>query len=181
MERAEGLARILQAVGRTLQRIPRSAAVALAFAWAALIWFASSRSAPAIGPEGSWGKLLGNLAHAPEYGVLVVWLALAVPRRDGWPELPARTVCGILLVALGYAVVDEIHQSYTPDRDASAFDVLTDFVGANATLACVVAAGGERASSKELWKRLVLGLLACVLAAALATFGPDAWPGATWL
>jgi hypothetical protein len=181
MERAEGLARILQALGRTLQRIPRSAAVALAFAWAALIWFASSRSAPAIGPEGSWGKLLGNLAHAPEYGVLVLWLALALPRRDGWPVLEPRSVSWILVVAVLYAILDEVHQSYTPDRDASAFDVLTDFVGASATLACVVAEGGERASSKELRKRLVLGLLACVLAAALATFGPDAWPGAAWL
>jgi hypothetical protein len=82
---------------------------------------------------------------------------------------------------VSYAVLDEIHQSYTPDRDASAFDVLTDFVGANATLACIVAAGGERASSKELGKRLVVGFLACVLAAALASFGPDAWPAAAWL
>lgn len=175
------LARILRALGRTLQRIPRGGAVALVFAWAALIWFASSRSAPAIGPVGRWGELLGNLAHAPEYGVLVVWLVLALPRREGWPEIEPRSVCWILIVVVLYAVLDEVHQSFTPDRDASVFDVLTDFVGANATLSCIVAAGGARASSKELHKRLVLGLCACVLAAALATFGPDAWPGAAWL
>jgi hypothetical protein len=181
MERAERLARTLQSLGRALQRIPRGGAVALACAWAALIWYGSSRSAPAIGPVGPWGDLLANLAHAPEYGVLVVWLALALPRREGWPELGPRAVSSILVVAVIYAVLDEIHQSYTPDRDASAFDVLTDFVGASATLACIVAAGGPRASPKELRKRLVLGLLACILAAALATFGPDAWPAASWL
>lgn len=175
------LARVLQALGRTLQRIPRGGAVALVCAWAALIWYGSSRSAPAIGPVGPLGEMLGNLAHAPEYGVLVVWLALALPRRDGWPEFGPRAVCWILAVAVLYAVLDEVHQSFTPDRDASAFDVLTDFVGANATLACIVAAGGARASSKELQKRLVLGLLACVLAAALATFAPDEWPNASWL
>lgn len=175
------LARALLRLGWTLQRIPRGAAVALVFAWGLLIWYASSRSAPTIGPPGRWGEVLSNLGHAPEYGVLVVWLALALPRRDGWPALEARSVWFILAVALLYAVSDEVHQSFTPDRDASAFDVLTDFVGANATLACIVAAGGARASSKELWKRLVLGFLACVLAAALATFAPDAWPGSAWL
>ncbi|MFN0009291.1 MAG: VanZ family protein [Planctomycetota bacterium] len=175
------LAQVLQALGRLLQRIPRSGAVALAVAWGALIWYASSRPAPAIGPVGAWGEMLGNLAHAPEYGVLVVWIALALPRRDGWPDLAPRSVCWILVVAGLYAVLDEIHQSFTPDRDASVFDLLTDLVGASATLACIVAAGGARASPKDLRKRLVLGLLACVLAAALATFGSDAWPNAAWV
>lgn len=175
------LARVLQALGRTLQHIPRGGAAALVFAWAALIWYASSSSVPAIGPEGRLSEWLANLAHAPEYGVLVVWLALALPRRDGWPAIGPRSVCWILLVVVLYAILDEVHQSFTPDRDASAFDVLTDFVGASATLSCIVAAGGARATSKELHKRLVLGLLACVLAAAVATFGPDAWPDAAWL
>ena len=175
------LAGRIRALGQTLQRIPRALAVVLVLGWAALIWFASSRPAPAIESGGPWGHFLANLAHAPEYGVLVVWLALARPRRDGWPELGPRAGRWILLAALAYAVLDEIHQSFTPHRDASVFDVVTDLAGASATLACIVAAGRARAGSRELLVRLVLGLLACLLAATLATFAPEAWPDAAWL
>lgn len=172
---------VFQASGRTLQRIPRSLAAIGVLAWAAVIWFVSSQPAPSVEGGGPFGEVLANLAHAPEYGVLVVWLALALPRRDGWPSLGARTVSWVLLVAVLYAVLDEYHQSFTPHRDASAFDVLTDFVGASATLSCIVAAGGPRASSRELLVRLVLGFFACILAASLATFAPAALSDATWL
>jgi len=176
-----GLVRIFQALGGILQRIPRPLAAVLVLAWAVLIWFVSSRPAPSIGTGGPFGEVLANLAHAPEYGILVVWLALALPRREGWPDLRARAVTWILLFVALYAVLDEYHQSFTPHRDASAFDAMTDFVGACATLSCVVAAGGPRASSRELLVRLVLGFFACVLAASLATFGPEALSDAAWL
>jgi len=178
---ARSLLGAFQGLGRILQRIPRAMAATGFFAWLAVIWFVSSRPAPSLERGGPFGEILANLAHAPEYGVLVLWLALALPRRDGWPSLGARAVTGILLVAVLYAVLDEYHQSFTPHRDASAFDVLTDFVGASGTLSCIVTTGGPRASSQELLKRLVLGFFACILAASLATFGPDAWPDAAWL
>ena len=170
-----------QALGRLLQRLPRGVAALGVLAWLALIWFVSSRPAPAVEQGGPFGEVLANLAHAPEYGILVLWLALASPRRDGWPRVDARSVSWILVSVVLYAVLDEYHQSFTPHRDASAFDVLTDFVGASATLSCIVAAGGPRASSRELLKRLVLGFFACILAASLATFAPASWPDATWL
>lgn len=169
------------ALGRTLQRIPRALAAVGGLAWAAVIWYVSSRPAPSMERGGPFGEILANLAHAPEYGVLVVWLALALPRRGGWPRLGARAVSWILLVAVLYAVLDEYHQSFTPHRDASAFDVLTDFVGACATLSCIVTAGGPRASSRELILRFVIGFFACVLAASLATFGPESFGSASWL
>jgi VanZ family protein len=164
-----------------LLRIPRPLAIAGALGWALVIWFLSSQPGRPFGPQGPFTEVLGNLAHAPEYGILALWLVLALPRRSAWPVLDTRALVGILLVVLLYAVLDEFHQSFTPHRDASAFDVLTDFIGACATLSCVVAGGGPRANSRELLLRLVLGFFACVLAASLATFAPESFPGATWL
>ena len=34
-----------------------------------------------------------------------------------------------LLIALGYGVLDEIHQIFVPGRSASVFDVFLDFIG----------------------------------------------------
>jgi VanZ family protein len=173
--------RAFQSLGRALQRIPRGGAVLGALAWLAVIWFVSSRPPPSIGPGGPFTGVLANLAHAPEYGILVLWIALALPRRGGWPVLDARAIAAILAGVALWAVLDEVHQSFTPHRDASAFDALTDFVGASATLSCIVAAGGPRASSRELAIRFVVGFFACVLAASLATFAPESFPGASWL
>lgn len=167
------LVRAFEACGRILQLLPRTAAAIGAVLWAALIWYVSSRPGIAFAPRGPLGGVLSNFAHAPEYGILVLWMALALPRKDGWPVLDERAMRAILLVAALYAGVDEYHQSFTPHRDASVLDALTDFVGAAATLACIAVAGGPRASSRKLLMRLVLGFLACVLAASISTFVPQ--------
>jgi VanZ family protein len=167
------LGRLFQALGRLLQRLPRALGAAGAVLWAALIWYVSSKPGIPFAPSGPLGAMLSNLAHAPEYGIFAVWMVLALPRRDGWPVLGARAATTILLIAGLYGAVDEYHQSFTPNREASALDVLTDLVGAGATLACIAVAGGPRASSRQLLFRLVLGLLACAVAAAIATFAPE--------
>lgn len=178
---AGGLVLALRRLGGVLQRIPRGWAALAALGWAGLIAFLSSRPPPSIGAGGGLAEVLSNLAHAPEYGGLVVWLALAVPRRDGWPDLAPRTVAAILGAVAAYAVVDEIRQAFTPHRDPSAFDVLTDLVGASATLACIVAAGTRALPSRRILARIVLGILACAAAATLATFVPKLFPDAAWL
>jgi hypothetical protein len=173
--------RALRGLGQALLRIPRVWAFAPALLWAALIWFLSSRAPPSIGVEGDLGGVLANSAHAFEYGVLAVWLALAAPRQDGWPVLDRCAVGAILLAVLLYAAGDEFHQSFTPHRDPSAFDVLTDLVGASATLACIATIGGPRASPRAFGWRFALGLLACAVAAALANFVPPLFPDQAWL
>lgn len=164
---------LVRAVGEKLQRIPRGGGVAIAIAWAALIWVVSSSPPPPLGARGPFGGFLSNLAHAPEFGLLALWLALAAPRRDGWPILRAPVAAAILAAVAAYAAVDEVHQSFTPHRDPSFFDALTDVTGAAATLACIAAAGGPRASSRALSRRFLIGIAACALSAALGVWLPD--------
>jgi len=163
--------RLLRRVGGLLLAIPRRWGFVPALLWAGLIFFGSSRPVPPIGVGGAVGAVAANFAHALEYGVFAVCLALSAPRRAGWVELPPRAVSAILLLVLFYASSDEWHQSFTPHRDASVFDVITDVAGASATLACIAAVGARDRAGRKLLVRFAVGFLACVAAAALATWG----------
>jgi len=163
-------ARTLRAIGAVLLRIPRGRAIVPVLLWAGLIFFMSSRPAPSLPGVGQFAGVLANFAHALEYGVFAVFLALLAPRAQGWVELRPRTALLILAGVLLYAASDEWHQSFTPHRDASVFDVLTDFTGASATLACI-AALGRRDAGRAFGIAFALGLLASLAAAALATYG----------
>lgn len=64
--------------------------------------------------------------------VVVRALAGGLPRR-----ISVRVAATALLITVAYAVSDEVHQSYVPGRDADAYDVLTDAIGAlTGTIAC---------------------------------------------
>ena len=164
--RAPGLA-FLRGAGAVLQRWPRGLAWLPVGAWMALIWGLSSQEADhQVRP--AWMGWISNLAHAPLFGLLALWLALALPRRDGWPRLDGRSV-GVLVLFVGlWGVVDELHQSTVPGRDATLPDVLTDLVGAACTLWIAAYVGSGQASEGGLWKRLGLGISACSLAALFA-------------
>jgi len=85
----------------------------------ALIWLLSSRPGLSTG-LGFWDLVLRKLAHMTEFGALfLLWL-----RALGW-----RPAWAAALIALGWAVVDEIHQSTVPDRHGTPLDVLIDSVG----------------------------------------------------
>jgi len=98
--------------------------------YAAFIWWLSSQSSLGILPR----HVSDKLAHGLLFGLfaLVLWRAAA-------GSLRARpTVRGVLLVAAFcavYAAIDEIHQSFVPGRDASAFDALADVIGSGLVLA----------------------------------------------
>ena len=86
-------------------------------AWAALIFALSS--VPDLGTGlGGWDLALRKLAHAAAYAVLGVLLMRATGR-------------GGLAFALGalYAVSDEVHQTFVPDRLGSPIDVAIDAIG----------------------------------------------------
>ncbi|HEX6882048.1 MAG TPA: VanZ family protein [Planctomycetota bacterium] len=170
MRTAEGgpLARALRAAGSFLLRVPLPLALLIVLLWGLVIWDLSSTRVPL--PRGSslgW-EFLSNLAHAPLFGLLALWLAAVVLReRDGgWPR-PSRARDALVLgLVLAYGVLDELHQSRVPGRDASALDVLTDVVGALLVLWIVRSLG--RVPERTLLTRLGLGLLACCASAALA-------------
>lgn len=164
--RSVGLAS-LRGAGALLQRLPRGLAVLPVGAWMALIW--SLSSLPSDGePRPPWMGWVSNLAHAPLFGLLALWLALALPRRNGWPRLDVRGIGAIVVLVGVWGVVDELHQSTVVGRHASVPDVLTDLTGAACTLWIAAYVGSGEANERGLWKRLGLGILACCLAALLA-------------
>jgi VanZ family protein len=85
--------------------------------WAAVIFTFSS--IPSLGTGlGAWDTVLRKGAHMTEYAILGLLLLRAIGR-----ELPA------LAVGIGYAITDELHQSFVRGRHASPIDVLIDTVG----------------------------------------------------
>lgn len=76
-----------------------------------------------------------KLAHFVAFGTLagLLWRALERPGDAGrWRWSRAAWALGITVL---YAVSDEWHQSWVPPRQPSAWDVLTDTLGALAALA----------------------------------------------
>ncbi len=87
-----------------------------AVAYAGLIFYLSAQSSfPVPGRLWDFDKVI----HFIEYGVFAVLLM----RATGSPPIS-------LLIAALYGVSDELHQSFTPGRDCSAFDALADCIGA---------------------------------------------------
>ncbi len=84
--------------------------------WAALIFALSS--IPSLGTGlGTWDTILRKCAHVTEYAVLAFLLrrALSAP----WA----------FAAAVGYAISDEIHQTFVRGRHGAPRDVLIDSIG----------------------------------------------------
>jgi VanZ family protein len=95
--------------------------------YAALIFVASSIPADGM-PGGPWWRF-DKVIHAAVYAILGLLLVrafrLGPPRLAPWPAALAAAALAIL-----YGVSDELHQSFTPGRDASMMDAVADAVGA---------------------------------------------------
>jgi VanZ family protein len=77
-----------------------------------------------------------------------------------------------VLVCVGlYGAIDEWHQSFTPGRDSTWEDVLTDLVGAAATLAVVSYLARGTATQSGLAWRMAGGLVMCLAVASVAVLG----------
>lgn len=74
--------------------------------------------------------IIRKLAHLTEFGILavLVWRALE-PKRMAY--------VGAWIFATVYAMTDEWHQSFKPERTASVRDVLIDSCGALIALLCI--------------------------------------------
>jgi hypothetical protein len=167
------LALTLRRAGHRLLALPAPLVLGTAALWMFGIWLLSSRD---LGPKGTTaglGAVLGNLAHAPLFGLLGLLFASAFLRGAGgaWPRIGRAATLRVLLPVLVYGIVDELHQSYTPGRDASALDVLTDVVGAGCVLWIIAYLGDAAATEAGLRQRLLLGVVACILCAVLGVAG----------
>lgn len=158
----------VRALGGLFVRLPRGLWALVAALWAGLIWWLSTHEG-GVGDGNHVMEWLNNLGHAPLFGLLALWLALAAPRAGGWARLSAFDRSWIFLAVVVWGVVDELHQARVPGRDASVFDIGTDAVGALSVLAVAAAAGLPEATPASVRKRLALGLVACGLAALAAT------------
>ena len=86
--------------------------------WACVIFAFSS--VPSLGTGlGAWDVVLRKLTHVSEYAILGFLLARAVRR-------PAVAV----VLAAGYAVTDEMHQTLVEGRHGAPLDVAIDTAGA---------------------------------------------------
>ena len=153
-------------------RWPLGWRVCLALAWMGLIWFLSSRQE--VLPEGADSALwafFANLAHAPLFGLLALWIGLAsLPpsavsnaRNAPVPALGTLRASCIWILALAYAVLDEWHQSWVPGRDANLDDVVIDGLGAALVLWIAAYLAQARASAGGLRGRLLVGVALCAL------------------
>lgn len=135
-----------------MNRALRITAVA---AWMALIFLFSSQTGgdsaglstrvvdllapvlPALEPD-TLGTLVRKAAHVSEYAVLGGLLTWAWPPTLGWPRLAP------LLIGIGYAITDEVHQLFVPGRAGQVSDVVIDAVGVLIGVAVVAAARRRR-------------------------------------
>lgn len=179
--RPSALARACRAFGRGLAKLPRAAGLVLVAFWMYAIWYVSSITVPHVGTSNALSAVIGNLGHAPEFGLLALWACLLLPRRDGWVDTEASTLRLVWLFVLVYAIVDEAHQGMTAHRDPSVFDVLTDVVAGALVLLTVRYAGGAHADATKLGRTLAWGMLACLVCACLASFIPPLAPTWEWL
>lgn len=105
-----------------------------AFLWApvaaymAAIFYLSAQSSPPTP-----GGLPDKLAHAIEYFALGVVVFRAVAGGFGARVTAARAMT-TMIIAVAYAVSDEVHQLFVPNRTADAGDVFADAVGASVAL-----------------------------------------------
>jgi len=84
-----------------------------------------------------------SILHLAEFSVLTALLvralsgALAVPHRAG-------VLWAAFLFCAVYAVMDELHQSFVPGRDASVRDAAVDIAAIGLTVLSLVALGRRR-------------------------------------
>src|SRR5512134_1241703 len=85
---AGALTRALRAAGGFLLRVPLPLALVLVGLWGLLIWDLSSHAVPLPAGKSLGWEFLSNLAHAPLFGLLSLWLAAVVLRErgGGWPR-----------------------------------------------------------------------------------------------
>jgi VanZ family protein len=103
-------------------------------AYLGLIFYLSSR------PHVGWAQDYPDvLLHFLEYMALALLLARALNDGFGTP-VPARSLLFAWVLCAAYAVSDELHQSFVPNRTSDWRDLVADGLGAAAGLVALAAA-----------------------------------------
>ncbi len=105
-------------------RWARVRAWVLVVAWMAMIfWLSAQPKLPNLGPDLT--EIQDILGHFLVYAGLAFWLARAFRRTPGVRHPLLWTV----VLAMLYALSDELHQAFVPNRHPDPFDILVDFLG----------------------------------------------------
>lgn len=94
-------------------------------AWCGLIFALSS--VPGLDSGLSWDFTLRKCAHMFEYAILFMLIRRALAATTQLSR--GACVSAAFALAVLYAVSDELHQSFVPNRGPSALDVLIDAAG----------------------------------------------------
>ena len=98
----------------------------LFFLWAGLIFFLSHQPDLSSGLPKIWDFVLAKSAHFLEYVLLTFLLIQALKEH----QLTKKKILILAIVlAIGYALADEYHQSFILGRNASLRDVAIDSLG----------------------------------------------------
>ena len=105
-------------------------------AWMGIIYYLSAQSTLPSPPEPLLNTLLKKGAHFGAYAGLAFWWwrALSSARRTSPERLPNGVLVLAFALTVLYAASDEFHQSFTPGRHPSPWDVLIDAAGAATAL-----------------------------------------------
>ncbi len=120
----------------------------LVFLWAGFIFFLSHQPGLSSNLPGQYDFILRKIAHFTEYGLLSIFLFLALGEHSLSKRKALFLSAGI---ALGYAFLDEFHQSFIRDRQASFIDVAIDGLGI--IMAAVLARPFWKRNSRYLAKK----------------------------
>jgi VanZ family protein len=104
--------------------------VRLARLWGPVaLWLALTIATSSQSDVGSLGRIPDWVTHGIEYGVLGTLVCRALAGGFG-RALSVRQALLAVSLCVAWGVSDEWHQSFVPERDASAWDVAKDFAGA---------------------------------------------------
>jgi VanZ family protein len=97
-------------------------------------WLSSQATLPS---PGFWFPHLDKLEHAGYFFVMGLFALRAGRFGEGWSS--RTSFIAVVLGGLLLGILDELHQSFVPERDADALDVAADTAGA---LAAALAGNG---------------------------------------
>jgi len=138
--------------------------------WCSLIFYLSS--IPGLNSGwGIWDLIFRKIAHMAEYGILVALVARAL--TNTWTALaPAGAIGLAAAFSFLYAISDEIHQAFVPNRGPSASDVAVDTVGI--VIAVWIARRFFRLKEERVLASMKKLVVIIIVAGVLAGCGPDA-------
>ncbi|HKJ68759.1 MAG TPA: VanZ family protein [bacterium] len=107
-------------------KISNRARIITVFAYMAVIFILSSMPGDKL--AGRKLPVSDKLLHAGEYllfGTLIAWAII----KDTASPVSLRKIGLVLAIGCGYALLDEFHQYFVPNRDMEFFDFAADTVG----------------------------------------------------